>query len=945
KEKIAAVFIPNKFFHFLHEMQFQRLKKLIDDGAVDKDRTLVVFTTLASTPAVTRWVEARQREGHKVQIVKTAVGFAKLANLMYRIEGERRKNIAAGELDKDITVYDASGRAVNVGPNPLLIAAWEESGGIITGITYEFADMMGRSFLAQREKSATESILLSLGLIAKLQQGLMEEEDEKGFVSEGEVDLAKYLEYLYKRDKVDVPIDIRLDNKLFTPGVGEESNMEKKAGNERKNRIFGAYISIVIAFKEGKLSLQEAKEILRDIFEEEHKHRSMHRRLWDDVESYVKGRDLHIEEVLRTFQKSFDLTLNEAEARQALQQLKRDFSIDENKQLRIWDIRSVLQAGFGKQLDVMSIQPPLGQGFIGRFTQVEIDSLADIRFTGDGVIFIFEKDERQWFVLFRPSGTEPKLKAYGFGEDVEQLTIDTFAFGFTENLAGILPVSFTEKKALRDIWGRTGHEAVEKAMRMQKTWEIFGRVVDPEDLDKAGMAELEKTRLVREFRPPVDHLEKIAGWVRDEELGMLDIDAMTSHQPAMPQKEIVALLEAIPDEVFAELNPDTSKAAIIASERRDVSTAFAEGPFTGSRSSAATVEAELAPLVEEVDMALGERDLDFVRELVQARRELESAGFPKRVIDRVEAALEEAEEAIDAPADVKIEMRDRDVSPPTIARGDRGVKRILSPTPAVVAGDVALPASASARRRVVSGRMADVDERWGEKFLALLSLAQPEVGTVTHYLPDELLEINGGIWDRVQRALNLNSDQSGNKYRIASVPGIKALRAMLKSLDATPEELLSMIESKLIGSPDRETAVLYLPAVIVERLGPEYTGRLTEKVTLRTYGEIEGKWLSPYTSYALIGLGDLHRCMETKEDVEKYAPLIETLHNAITYGAQFDASKLRLLIRGSETYTEDSFRYHTLEYLRLPAIRDVLGEELRRRQEEKMIEAVTKLAV
>ena len=467
-DKVAAVFIPNKFFHLLHEMNFMRLTTLMEQGKVDKNRTLVVLKTLASTPAVDKWVEKRKEEGCNIVVINTAVGFAKLANVMYRAESQMREH--PGD---DVIVYDASGKEINIGSDPLILAAWEESGGIITGVTYGFKDLLGNSFLASREKSATESIFLSLALISKLQK------------EKREVDLAAYLKELYIRDKIDTPIDLRFDNKLFVPGTTKEANEEEEAGNQRKNRIFGAYLSIVIAYMKDDINIKQARDILRDIFEQEYQARK-----------------------------------------------------EQSKN-------------------------PLAGVLIERFKNVDIDSLIDIKFTGDGVMFIFEKEDRQWFVLFRPSGTEPKLKSYGFGEDTERLTVDAWVFAFNENIAGSLPQRFTKNKMLMELWGKDGTKAVEKARRMQNTWEEFGLVVDPEDLTDNEQAKLENRKLVRRFSPPDNHLEMINQWLENEGLSTIDIN-LNSPQ-AMPQEAIVALLEAIPEPIYKKLG--RTKQEVISKEK------------------------------------------------------------------------------------------------------------------------------------------------------------------------------------------------------------------------------------------------------------------------------------------------------------------------------------------------------------------------------------------
>ena len=59
----------------------------------------------------------------------------------------------------------------------------------------------------------------------------------------------------------------------------------------------------------------------------------------------------------------------------------------------------------------------------------------------------------------------------------------TFAIGFQLLGKGTLPESFTNNQELMQLWGQDGSLAVNKARRMQNSWEQFGQVVDPQDLN------------------------------------------------------------------------------------------------------------------------------------------------------------------------------------------------------------------------------------------------------------------------------------------------------------------------------------------------------------------------------------------------------------------------------------------------------------------------------
>ncbi len=585
REKLAAVFIPNKSFHFLNDMNFRRIIELMKNGKIDKNRTIVMFKTLASTPAADEFMEAQkkalEKKGYKVAVVNTAVGFAKLANLMYRSEGFMREH--PGE---DVILYDATGKPINVGSNPILLSAWEESGGIIVGVVFGFQDLMGNAFLAEREKSATESIFLSLAFISEAQ---------KASKAQGTVNLAECLKVLYDRDDVKTPIDLRLDNKLFVPSTSEESVIEEAEGNQRKNRIFGAYLSLAIAKMRGKLTIDQARTIVKDLHDQEYAARmdqaSRKEKINNDPEAVflsianniLDGKlddNAQLQEKLKII-----FALNQEVGRNGIKQILAGKIQDEvqavlDGKAEYADIANEITAlGFLEDLmDAFAREKRQTKGafdrdLIVRFKQLNFDYLQDVWFTGDGVMFVFENqaENKRWLVLFRPSGTEPKLKSYGFGKDIERLTIDTWSFGFNENVAGELPQSFKNVGALMEIWGEDGEKAVDKGRRMQAAWEDYGQVVDPEDLSEAELEELQKRKLVRSFSPPDDHIEMVNQWLKDKGLEPMSITSGINqeHMPAMMQRFIIGLLEVIPEDVYNQLG--NKKQDVLMSERTNVS--------------------------------------------------------------------------------------------------------------------------------------------------------------------------------------------------------------------------------------------------------------------------------------------------------------------------------------------------------------------------------------
>lgn len=472
-EKIVAQFIPNKGFHFIIDMNFKRLTTLMQQGKIDKNRTIVMLKTFASSPALDEYVEKKKKEGYKIEVVNTAVGFAKLANVMYKIEDAKRKKPGEG-----ITIDDGAGNKVNVGANPIILAAWEESGGIITGITYGFEDISGDEFLAAREKSATESIFLTLALISNLQK-------EQGGKF---VDLGRYLNNLYEKDEINTIYDIRFDNKLTTAD-----------GDARKYRIFGAYLSLYFAWKNKRINIKEIRKILKDIFEQEYAQRN-----------------------------------------------------EKNEKLP--------------------------EEMMQRFKNIDFSHLQDLWFTGDGVMFVFKKPNgEKWQILYRPSGTEPKTKAYGFGKDMGILKNYTSPFAFNVNVAGFLPQSFTKNEYLMKLWNKVeeiqerqtvpGESMALKANRMLAAWFDFGEVVDAEELEKTVpelFKKLQQKKLILEEKIPDNHIEEINKWliaqgiISQRESLTMHSDINLKHPPVM--QGLVEKLFGILDEgVYKDLGKNKAE--------------------------------------------------------------------------------------------------------------------------------------------------------------------------------------------------------------------------------------------------------------------------------------------------------------------------------------------------------------------------------------------------
>ena len=116
--------------------------------------------------------------------------------------------------------------------------------------------LAGREAIAMREKSATEAILVASALSSKL------EEESKT--------MSEYLLEVFKDNNIKGQFDTRVDIAYYNESEPDIDKLKaaKVAGEQlrTKNDLF--YLSMAIAIRSGKMTFENAKEILKDAFKE-----------------------------------------------------------------------------------------------------------------------------------------------------------------------------------------------------------------------------------------------------------------------------------------------------------------------------------------------------------------------------------------------------------------------------------------------------------------------------------------------------------------------------------------------------------------------------------------------------------------------------------------------------------------------------------------------------
>lgn len=239
--KILTVFSANQSFLMIMDFWADSLKR---EGLFDKHPRFIIKTT-ASARSWDEWAK-----NNNVNVVNVPVGFKEIANIMKKTEKQLNDSP-----DRDVVITDVFGRDVNLGVNPKLIFGGEESGGMIIGSESVITSLAGRKAIAMREKSATEAIIVASALTSYLQK------ENKT--------LSQYLDNVFSKNQIISKFDIREDIAYYNesePDI-EKLKQAKTLGEAQRTKNDVFYLSLAVAKKQGKITLDQIKEILKDTFD------------------------------------------------------------------------------------------------------------------------------------------------------------------------------------------------------------------------------------------------------------------------------------------------------------------------------------------------------------------------------------------------------------------------------------------------------------------------------------------------------------------------------------------------------------------------------------------------------------------------------------------------------------------------------------------------------
>jgi len=238
--KVLTVFTANQAFLMLFDFWSKQLKS---EKLWDSHPRFMIKTTASALS----WDEWAENNG--VKVVNVPVGFKEIANIMKKVELKLKKFP-----NKDVVVDDVFGNSINLGKNPRLLFAGEESGGMIMGVENLIKSQHGRCAVAMREKSATEAIIVASALTAKL-------------YSEG-IPLSQNLYNVFEENNIKGRFDTRVDIAYYNesePDIGK-LKLAKTAGEAMRTKNDMFYLSMAIAVRKGYINTGDVRRVLNGKF-------------------------------------------------------------------------------------------------------------------------------------------------------------------------------------------------------------------------------------------------------------------------------------------------------------------------------------------------------------------------------------------------------------------------------------------------------------------------------------------------------------------------------------------------------------------------------------------------------------------------------------------------------------------------------------------------------
>ncbi|GEM_PF-291153 len=242
-QRILALYSPNQSFFMTMAYHAESLRAA---GLWNNHPRFMIMTTASSAA----WREWAEKNG--VQILNVPVGFKEIAAMQRKIEYQIKTNP-----DKPVIVRDVFGREVSLGVQPRLLFAGEESGGAVIGPEELIKSNHGRIAIGMREKSDGEMLVIQAAMAAHLEnQNVM---------------FSDYLNQLLEQNDIKGRFDVREDVVYYNQSEPDPDKLkeEKTAGELRRTANYVFYLSMALAYQDGKITRPQIISILNDLFAKE----------------------------------------------------------------------------------------------------------------------------------------------------------------------------------------------------------------------------------------------------------------------------------------------------------------------------------------------------------------------------------------------------------------------------------------------------------------------------------------------------------------------------------------------------------------------------------------------------------------------------------------------------------------------------------------------------
>lgn len=239
ENRILTVFTANQSFLLIMDFWLNSLK---DHNQLQKHPRFIIKTT-ASAMSWDEWASY-----NNVKVVNVPVGFKEIANVMKKVE----KQISQTP-EQEVVIEDVFGEKINLGKDPRVLFAGEESGGMIIGSEELIKSKNKRIAIAMREKSATEAIIVASSLAASLEK-------------QGK-NLVELLLEVFDKNKIIAKYDVREDIAYYNesePDINKLNESKKEGEKKRtKNDLFFLSLALLKRFK--KLTIGDVIQIFNSL--------------------------------------------------------------------------------------------------------------------------------------------------------------------------------------------------------------------------------------------------------------------------------------------------------------------------------------------------------------------------------------------------------------------------------------------------------------------------------------------------------------------------------------------------------------------------------------------------------------------------------------------------------------------------------------------------------